>query len=365
MPLISGSRSAGSPDLPPMKIIVGQTSAMKAILNKLEHLGQTDVPVLLQGESGTGKEIWARLLHNSSQRPTDSLVKVSCPAIPLTLFESELFGYERGAFTGAQSSKRGRVEQAHQGTLLLDEVGSLDISVQAKMLQVLEDGTFVRVGGHELRRVATRLISTANRDLRGQVAEGTFRLDFLFRINAVTITLPPLWQRVEDIPALIDYFLEQHAMAFRLSPKPLSKIAVRAMQIYHWPGNIRQLENLIRTYVLLGSEETLIAELMPEMSDRTSQYDFDPNEPISLKHVTKKATQDLERQIIFKVLEANLWNRRKTAESLKISYRSLLYKLTAAGPPSMPAPSARVTALAPNKDCALRPTLADQRGASS
>ena len=356
--------SAGLLNLPPMKIIVGQTSTMKAILNKLEHLGRTDIPVLLQGESGTGKEIWARLLHNASKRPSDSLVKVSCPAIPQTLFESELFGYERGAFTGAQSSKRGRLEQAHQGTLLLDEVGSLDMSVQAKMLQVLEDGTFVRVGGHELRRIATRLISTANRDLRGQVAVGTFRLDFLFRINAATITLPPLWQRAEDIPALVDYFMEQHALAFRVSPKPLSPPAIRAMQIYHWPGNIRQLENLIRSYVLVGSEEVLIAELMPETSDRTPQYNFDPNEPISLKQVTKQATQDLERQIIFKVLEANMWNRRKTAERLKISYRSLLYKLTAASPPPTPPLSARFTALAPNKDCTLRPTQANQRGAS-
>jgi two-component system, NtrC family, response regulator AtoC len=364
MSLDSRSRSGGLLNLPPMKIIVGQTSAMKAILNKLEHLGQTDVPVLLQGESGTGKEIWARLLHNSSKRPTDSLVKVSCPAIPQTLFESELFGYERGAFTGAQSSKRGRVEQAHQGTLFLDEVGSLDISVQAKMLQVLEDGTFVRVGGHELRRIATRLISTANRDLRGQVEDGTFRLDFLFRINAVTITLPPLWQRVEDIPALIDYFMQQHATAFRLSPKPLSKVTIRAMQIYRWPGNIRQLENLIRSYVLVGSEETLIAELIPKASDQTPQYDFDPNMPISLKHVTKKATHDLERQIIFKVLEANMWNRRKTAECLKISYRSLLYKLTEAAPFSQPVHSARFTALSPNKDCALRAMLSDQPGVS-
>ena len=336
MVLDSRTQSAGLPILPPLKVIVGQTIAMQAILNKLGQLAQTNIPVLLQGESGTGKEIWARLLHASSIRPLSSLVKVSCPAIPQTLFESELFGYEKGAFTGAHSAKRGRVEQANQGTLLLDEVGSLDISVQAKMLQLLDDGTFVRVGGHEPRKIETRIISTANGDLRHQVADGTFRLDLLFRINAVTINLPALWQRIADLPALIDYFMEQHATAFRQSPKPLSKEAVRAMQIYRWPGNIRQLENLIRSYVLIGSEEGLLAELRPETPNGSAMVEFDPKEPISLKEVTKKATQELERQIIFKVLEANMWNRQKTAKWLKISYRSLLYKLTDAGMPVVP-----------------------------
>jgi two-component system response regulator AtoC len=303
---------------------------MKAVYQKLDRLAQTNVPVLLQGESGTGKDLWARLLHAISARAPSSLVKVCCPAIPQALFESELFGYEKGAFTGAQMGKRGRVEQAHQGTLLLDEVGSLDISVQAKLLQLLEDGTFVRVGGHELRKISTRLISTANGDLRRQVEDGTFRLDFLFRINAVTITLPPLRQRLTDIPTLVDYFMERYAKAFRQTPPPLSRETLRAMQIYHWPGNIRQLENLIRSYVLIGSEEAVVAELIPEVPRDSLLPDFDPSQPISLKHVTKKATQALERQIIFKVLEANMWNRQKTAKRLKISYRSLLYKLTEA-----------------------------------
>ncbi len=163
---------------------------MQVVRNKIERVGETDVPVLIQGESGTGKELCVRLLHGISQRTKGQLVKVSCPAIPHSLLETELFGYEKGAFTGAMHTKLGRVEQAHQGTLFLDEVGSLDMNVQAKLLQVLQDGTFTRVGGQEPRSITTRLVTAANGDLKTQVEAGTFRLDFLFRINAVTINLP-------------------------------------------------------------------------------------------------------------------------------------------------------------------------------
>ncbi len=187
--------SAAFLDLPPLDIVFGLTPAMQAIRQKLERVAITDVPVLLQGETGTGKEICARLLHAFSCRSKDSLVKVNCPSIPQTLLETELFGYEKGAFTGAHSTKRGRIEQAHGGTLFLDEVGSLDLMVQSKLLQILQDGTFVRVGGHTTLSIETRLISVANRDLRSQVEDGTFRLDFLYRINAVTINLLPLRSR--------------------------------------------------------------------------------------------------------------------------------------------------------------------------
>src|ERR1700678_1037474 len=164
------SESAATLNLPPLDIIFGKTAAMLAVRNKLERVAETDVPVLIQGESGTGKEICVRLLHAFSMRAQGALVKVSCPAIPHTLLETELFGYEKGAFTGAHSTKRGRVEQAHGGTLFLDEVGSLDLAVQSKLLQVLQDGTFMRVGGHEMRNIQTRVVSVANRDLREQVA---------------------------------------------------------------------------------------------------------------------------------------------------------------------------------------------------
>ena len=322
-------------NLPPLGILFGKTPAMLAARNKLEKVAETDVPVLVQGESGTGKEICIRLLHALSLRARGSLVKVSCPAIPHSLLETELFGYEKGAFTGAMGMKLGRVEQAHLGTLFLDEVGSLDLSVQAKLLQVLQDGTFVRVGGREPRAITTRLVSAANGDLRRQVEEGTFRLDFLFRINAVTINLPPLRQRIADLPILIDYFIEHYSRMFHHPPELLSRSAIRIMQNYHWPGNIRQLENLIRSYVLIGSEEALIAEMVPETPRNGITTDIDLTKPVSLNDITRRATHDLERQIILKVLQANGWNRQKTAKWLKISYRSLLYKLSEIGMPDV------------------------------
>jgi len=315
-------------DLPPLDVIFGQSAEMQVIRRKLEMVAKTNVAVLVQGESGTGKELCARLIHGTSERTSGELVKVSCPAIPAGLIETELFGYEKGAFTGAHSTKRGRLEQAHGGTLFLDEVGSLDINVQSKLLQVLQDGSFMRVGGHETRSIETRVVSVANRDLRDQVAEGTFRLDFLYRINAVTINLPPLRRRTEDLPQIVDYLIGHHARVFQADPPPLSRNALRLMQKHDWPGNIRQLDNLIRSYVLIGNEETLIGELVEEdKPGAKATEDVDVSEPISLKVVTRKATHELERQIILKVLKANNWNRQKTAKWLKISYRSLLYKL--------------------------------------
>ncbi len=361
MTLVHNAESAASLNLPPLDIIFGKTAAMQAVRNKLERVAETDVPVLIQGESGTGKEICVRLLHAFSMRSRGSLVKVSCPAIPHSLLETELFGYEKGAFTGAMTTKLGRVEQAHMGTLFLDEVGSLDLAVQSKLLQVLQDGTFVRVGGHEPRSITTRLVSAANTDLRSQVEDGTFRLDFLFRINAVTINLPPLRQRIADLPVLIDYFIEHYAKIFHHTPELLSKSAVRLMQNYHWPGNIRQLENLIRSYVLIGSEEALVAEMMPETPRGGITTEIDLSEPISLKNITKQATHDLERQIILKVLQANSWNRQKTAKWLQISYRSLLYKLSEVGMPEVPPRPIRIPNLVKkNEERTLKPALASR-----
>jgi two-component system response regulator AtoC len=329
MALAHAIESADILDLPPIEVIFGQTSQMAVAREKLERVAETTVPVLLQGESGTGKDIFAKLLHAYSNRSKGSWVKVACPAIPHSLIESELFGYEKGAFTGAYATKRGRVELAHMGTLFLDEIGDLDMSVQAKLLQLLQDGSFTRVGGQESKTVNTRLVSAASENLRQQAADGSFRLDFLFRINAVTIELPPLRQRSVDLPVLIDYFLDRHSKAFHRSPKPLSRNVMRLMQRYGWPGNIRQLENMIRSYILIGSEDSLAADLVPPVPATPARLntEIDLGSPVSLKEITKAATQDLERQIILKVLEANGWSRRKTAKWLNISYRSLLYKL--------------------------------------
>ncbi|MGD0628243.1 MAG: sigma 54-interacting transcriptional regulator [Terracidiphilus sp.] len=312
--------------LPPMEVIFGQSQMMAAARDKVDRAAETTVPILLQGESGTGKDIFARLLHARSNRANCPWVKVTCPAIPHSLIESELFGFEKGAFTGAYTTKRGRVELAHLGTLFLDEVGSLDMSVQAKLLQVLQDGSFMRIGAQEPRKVNTRLICASNGNLRQQTEDGSFRLDFFFRINAVTIDLPPLRHRGADLPVLIDYFLDQHSKAYRRKTKPLSREITNLMQRYNWPGNIRQLENMIRSYVLIGNEEDLAAELVPTVPAGIIP-EIDLANPVSLKEITKAATHELEREIILKVLRANDWSRRRTAKWLNISYRSLLYKL--------------------------------------
>jgi two-component system response regulator AtoC len=329
MLLAHTTESVNIHDLPPIEVIFGRSPLMAMAREKLDRVAETTVPVLLQGESGTGKEIFAKLLHAQSNRSKGAWVKVACPAIPHTLIESELFGYEKGAFTGANATKSGRVELAHMGTLFLDEIGDLDLSVQAKLLQLLQDGSFIQVGGHESRAVDTRLVSAASKSLRQQAEEGSFRMDILFRINAVTIELPPLRQRIVDLPMLTDYFLELHSKTFHTNPKPISLKVTRLMQRYNWPGNIRQLENMIRSYVLIGSEKVLAADLIASVKANSTllNTEIDLSNPISLKEITKAATQDLERQIIMKVLDANGWSRRKTAKWLNISYRSLLYKL--------------------------------------
>lgn len=344
MPLARATDFLDARTLPPVDLIFGRSQLMAAAREKLERVAKTTVPVLLQGESGTGKDILAKLLHVHSSRSNFPWIKVTCPAIPEALIESELFGYEKGAFTGAYVAKRGRVELAHQGTLFLDEVGSLDIVAQAKLLQVLQDGTFNRIGAQEPRKVSTRLICAANGNLQRQTEDGTFRLDLFFRINAVTIDVPPLRSRLADLPMLIDYFLDLHATTFRLKPKPLSREIVTMMQRFHWPGNIRQLENMIRSYVLIGNEETLAADLVPSHpTDVVPEIDI--SNPISLKDITKAATQQLEGQIILKVLQAHHWNRIKTAKWLSISYRSLLYKLQESqvgrNPRGLPRPAQR------------------------
>ncbi len=305
---------------------------MRAVRLKIERVAPTNVPVLIQGESGCGKDIIARLLHELSPIADGPMIKVNCPAIPVTLIETELFGYDKGAFTGAYTTKRGRVEMAHGGTLFLDEIGDLEPTVQAKLLQLLQDGTFLRVGGEEQRSVDVRLVTATNRNLRSFTDSGHFRSDLFYRINAITIDLPPLRDRIEDLPVLVDYFLQHYSNRFGAPAQPLSRELMGLMSAYEWPGNIRQLENLIRSHVIIGSEESISAQLVPA-SRGTLSTEIDLEESVSLKEITRRATQDLERQIIVKVLQANNWNRKRTASWLQISYRSLLYKLREAGIP--------------------------------
>ena len=335
MPAARYNKPVAIPSLPPDDVLFGRSPQMAAVRLKLLPAAETNIPVLLQGESGTGKEVLAQLLHLRSKRAGLPWIKVACPSIPEALLESELFGYERGAFSGATSTKRGRVELADRGTLFLDELSSLDLSVQAKLLQLLQDGSFMRVGGQETRKIDARVVSSANSDLNQRAAEGAFRIDLLYRLNAVTINLPPLRDRLEDLPVLVDYFLSIYSRSLQRNPPPFSSQMIRLMRRFNWPGNVRQLENMVRSYVLLGKEELLAPELVAHSAAEAS-VEIDLARPVSLKEITRSATERLEREIISKVLQAHGGSRRRTAQWLNISYRSLLYKIEKAnfdGPP--------------------------------
>jgi two-component system response regulator AtoC len=320
-------------DLPAAGIIFGRTPAINAIRQKAEKVAQANVPVLVLGESGTGKELVARFIHRCSPWRSGPFVKVSCPAIPGTLLESELFGYEKGAFTGAYGTKPGRVELASRGSLFLDEIAELDKGLQAKLLQLLQDGQFCRIGAREDTTAEVRVLCATNHNLEEEIQAGVFRQDLFFRINVVSLRLPPLRERIEDLEDLVNYMLSSYQKGYGRRVPPLSRQLLRLMQNYHWPGNIRELENLIKRYVILGVEEAISGELVKRaISDR------DPftcpvvaDEPISLKKATREAVQELERRIILKTLAANGWNRRRAARALSISYRALLYKIRQAG----------------------------------
>jgi two-component system response regulator AtoC len=305
---------------------------MQMIRQKVEKVAFSGVPILIQGDSGTGKGLLARYIHDLSLASDAAFVKVNCAAIPGALLESELFGYEKGAFTGAYSSKAGRVELAHGGTLFLDGIDEIHMSLQAKLLQLLQDGQFCRIGGQEDRHVHLRVICATNRQLEHEIGKGHFRQDLFYRINVLNIQLPPLRARTEDIADLVAYFLDAHRIRHNIQVRPLSHAVMRLLERHPWPGNIRELENLIERYVILGSEDAVSSELLTW--DQTHAVpDMPIDGQIHLKKVTRQAVHELERKIILSVLEANRWNRKRTASALRISYRALLYKIRRAGLP--------------------------------
>ncbi len=319
--------------LPPDEIIFGKSPEMKRLHQTLAKVAETGIPVLLTGESGTGKELIARLLHRQSLVCSGPFVQVNCAAIPATLLESELFGFDKGAFTGAVEEKPGRVELAHSGTLFLDEIGELDPPSQAKLLQVLQDSRFSRIGGREEKAVNVRFIFATNLDLEEQIATGNFREDLFYRINVVNLHMPPLRERLEDVPALCEYFITRHNQKFNCHAEALSENCIRSLQDYHWPGNIRELENLTKRYVILGSEEAIFSELRGREPDMF-HFVIPPQGEVSLKQITRQAVREVERKVIMKMVEASNWNRKRAAKRLNISYRALLYKLKEAGMPS-------------------------------
>jgi two-component system response regulator AtoC len=323
-------------DLPPDHVYFGPSETMQAVRRKVERSAGLNIPILILGESGTGKEILARFVHQRSPWKDGAFVKVNCPAIPSTLIESELFGFQKGAFTGAHAAKPGRIETAQGGTLFLDEIAEIDSSLQAKLLHVLQDGHFTRIGDHEERRMDARVICATNRALQKEIATGAFRADLFYRINVITITLPPLRERRDDIPYLAEYLRLQFSQRFRHDSAQLSRSGIQALQEREWPGNIRELENCIARYVILGNEESFHTESAHGDTKAPLHVSYELNEDgnIPLKRIAQQVTRRMERDVILKVLQANQWNRRKAAEVLKISYRALLYKVRQAGLPS-------------------------------
>lgn len=318
--------------LPPESVIFGKSPIMQAVRKNIERLKGSNIPVLISGESGTGKEILATFVHSRAPWGDGPLVKVNCPAIPDTLLESELFGFEKGAFTGAHDFKPGRVELADMGTLFFDEISELGLGIQAKLLQVVQDGKFTRIGGRRDKQVRVRVLCATNRNLENEVEAGSFRQDLFYRINVVALHLPALRDRREDIPNLVDHFMLVHGGASGNGSESLSERALRILCSYHWPGNIRQLENTIRRFVILGNERAITDSLAEDTPGAPCTSGLN-GKSLSLKRLTRQAVQELEKKLIVQALEAHQWNRKDAARALKISYRAMLYKMRQAGLP--------------------------------
>ena len=343
-------------DTPSVGQLLGTSEQMREVRDLIARVADTDVTVLVRGESGTGKELVARALHRSSPRRDRTFVKVNCAALPSELLESELFGFERGAFTGAIQQKPGKFEFASQGTMFLDEISEMHTSLQAKLLQVLQEGEFSRLGGREDVKVDVRIVAATNRDLETAVANGTFREYLFFRLMVVCITLPPLRQRRDEIPLLTDLFLRQYAEHYNKPHITLSDATMCLFQQHQWPGNVRELENLIKRAVVLGSDESIRRELAAALASRTAppgpipllQWPSPPPSPPppavlddtataaasfavagsgSLKDIARQAARSAERELISRTLQQTRWNRREAAAILGISYKALLYKI--------------------------------------
>jgi two-component system response regulator AtoC len=337
-------------------MLFGTSPKMEEVKQTIEQVADTTATVLIRGESGTGKEVVARMVYGHSTRREKPFVKVNCAAIPHELLESELFGYEPGAFTGANRQKLGKFELANQGTLFLDEISEMHPALQAKLLHVLQDGEFSRLGGKRDISVDVRVLAATNKPLERAVEEGHFREDLFYRLNVVTIHIPPLRERREEIPVFLDFFLQKYSEFYGKNPPAFSDFAIGRMMEYNWPGNIRELENLVKRYVIVGKESQIIRELSthkpivssmtgssplwnPKGSDGYVQPAPAPVVPIapanadgeqempSLLEIGRRAAMQAEREAIERVLAQTRWNRRQAAKILKISYKALLNKL--------------------------------------
>jgi len=310
--------------------------AMREIRAVIEQIGDTDVTVLIQGESGVGKEVVAREVHAVSSRSSGPFVKVNCAALPTELLESELFGYEKGAFTGAHGRKQGKFELAHGGTIFLDEIGEMCPSLQAKLLQVLQDSEFTRLGGNREVRVDVRVVCATNRSLVEMVAAKGFREDLFFRLNVVAIDIPPLRDRREEVPFLVEGFLSRYSAFYERPNRGLSQALIEAMSNHSFPGNVRELENMIKRIVVLESEQSILDEIRrpkASRSERRAELDAilvemeETAGELPLREVGRRFALEVEREAIEHMLGLTGWNRKQAAARLGISYKTLLQKI--------------------------------------
>jgi two-component system response regulator AtoC len=317
-------------ELPPDGVIFGCSAAMVGLHRRARKICDTGIQVLLYGDAGTGKEVLARWIHANSACAKGNFISINCAAIPSELLESELFGYEKGAFTGAGTAKPGKCELAHNGTLFLDEIADLSLSLQGKLLHFLQDGSFSRIGGEAEIKVNARIICATSKDLEQQIAAGGFRSDLYYRINVMQLRLPRLRERVEDIPILVEHFRERYAKKFGKESEPVGADMLKHMQAQEWPGNLRELANCIARHILIGPEAAIGEQrAVRHRTGRTANVGDGSGLP--LKRIAREAIREMEHRVILAALQANRWNRRKTAAALKISYRTLIYKIRSAG----------------------------------
>ncbi|HEY4378741.1 MAG TPA: sigma-54 dependent transcriptional regulator [Acidobacteriaceae bacterium] len=308
---------------------VRSSKRMREVEAQAQLVAKSDIPVLILGESGTGKEIVAMYTHQMSRRANRMFLKVNCAAMPADLLESELFGYEQGAFTGATKSKPGKFETCDGGTIFLDEIGEMPPALQAKLLHVLQDGTFSRLGSRGPTKTDVRVIAATNVNMKEAMAGKTFREDLYYRLNGLSLVLPPLRERLDEIPAMAAYFMRKGAKKYDLQPLPISAALLAALGEYTWPGNLRELENVINRYLILQDEKTVIAELDQAKVTPSSSSDkaTDHVEAGGLKKLVRGLKGETESSVIAGVLEETGWNRKAAANDLQISYKALLYKI--------------------------------------
>lgn len=329
--------------------IIGISDSIQRVKELVLHVAHTGLNTVISGESGVGKEVVAQSLYQKSPRLGKPFVKINCAALPEGLLESELFGYERGAFTGAEQKRRGKFQLAHSGVLLLDEIGDMPMALQAKLLHVLQSGEFSPLGSEKDFKTDTWVIAATNHDLKVDISEGKFREDLYYRLNIIKVYIPPLRERPEDIVPLIEYYVEDYASQLGgnniQNPGP---DVIERLRTYHWPGNVRELQNVLKRMLVLGDHERIVEDLF-ETSSTTSDtgtspagsthssaaalVDFKEHDPMnngafSLKKVKKKAVDQVEKEVISYVLKKTDWNRSKASKILKVSYKTLLNKIS-------------------------------------